>query len=124
MLFRSTDATGPGSGAVVEAVIATGQVKTFLRPDKSKTDLQETQLVSPFSSDAREFGYSVDIGTLNAAVGAPGTYNESGGVLIVTTLGAQWVSNQMIYPYELTLLGNVRPRFGHSVSMSRDENWI
>lgn len=112
-----------GSGAVVEAIMSTGQVKTFLQPDKTNYEIQETQLINPFSSDAREFGYAVDIGTLIAAAGAPGSYAGQGGVLISQTLGAEWISYQMLFPADLlTAVGE--PRFGHSIAMSRDENWI
>ena len=119
-----TDLLGSGSGAVVEAVISTGQVKTFLRPDKTTYDLVETQLLNPFSSDAREFGFAVDVGTINVVVSAPGTYKNYGGVLISQSLGSTYISSQMIYPVDLTYLSNVLPRFGHSLSLSRDENWL
>ena len=119
-----TDLLGSGSGAVVEAVISTGQVKTFLRPDKTNYDLVETQLINPFSSDAREFGFAVDVGTINIVVSAPGTYKNYGGVLVSQSLGSTYISSQMIYPVDLTYLSNVSPRFGHSVALSRDENWL
>jgi hypothetical protein len=114
------DLSGTGSGAIVEAVLPIGQVKTFLRPDQNKTTIEETQLIKPFNSYAREFGYSVDIGTILAAIGAPGSYNDTGGVFISQTLGSQWISYQLLYPADL-MAGD---RFGHSVAMSPDQQWI
>ena len=114
------DLSGSGSGAIVEAIIPTGQVKTFLRANQNSTTLEETQLIKPFSSDAREFGYSIDIGTILAAIGAPGSFGERGGVYISQTLGSQWISYQMLYPSGLT----ENARFGHSVAMSRNQQWI
>jgi hypothetical protein len=114
------DQSGQGQGAVVEAVMPTGQVKTFLRPNQTLTNVEETQLIKPFNSDAREFGFSIDLGTTLGAIGAPGSYAESGGVLISLTLGSQWISYQMLYPDTLA----AGDRFGHSVAMSDDQQWI
>lgn len=114
------DQTGAGSGAVVEAVIPTGQVKTFLRLNQNTSEIEETQLIKPFNDDAREFGYSVDIGTTLAAIGAPGTYKEQGGVFISQTLGSQWISYQMLFPPDVA----EGDRFGHSVAISDDQQWI
>ena len=114
------DQSGAGSGAIVEPIFPTGQVKTFLRPDQGSYTIEETQLIKPFNSDAREFGYSLDIGTILAAIGAPGTYKEQGGVYVSQTLGSQWISYQMIFPSDLT----DGDRFGHSVAMSDDQQWV
>lgn len=114
------DQTGSGSGAIIEAVLPTGQVKTFLRLNQNTSQIEETQLIKPFNDDAREFGYSVDIGTTIAAIGAPGTYNEQGGVFLSQTLGSQWISYQMLFPPDVA----VGDRFGHSVAMSDDQQWI
>lgn len=114
------DQTGSGSGAVVEAILPTGQVKTFLRLNQNTTDIEETQLIKPFNDDAREFGFSLDIGTTLAAIGAPGTYSEQGGVFISQTLGSQWISYQMLFPPDVA----PGDRFGHSVSISDDQQWI
>ena len=114
------DQSGSGAGAIVEPIFPTGQVKTFLRPDQGSYTIEETQLIKPYNSDAREFGYSVDIGTILAAIGAPGTYDETGGVYITQTLGSQWISYQMIYPSGLS----AGDRFGHSVAMSDDQQWV
>jgi hypothetical protein len=114
------DQSGSGTGAIVEPIFPTGQVKTFLRPNQGSYTIEETQLIKPFNSDAREFGYSLDIGTILAAIGAPGTYSEQGGVYISQTLGSQWISYQMIFPDTLS----DGDRFGHSVAMSDDQQWI
>jgi hypothetical protein len=114
------DASGSGYGAIVEAIMPTGQVKTFLRPNQTLTGVEETQLIKPFNSDAREFGYSIDLGTTLGVIGAPGTYAEQGGVLISQTLGSQWISYQMLFPPAL----EARDRFGHSVAISDDQQWI
>ena len=114
------DQSGSGAGAIVEPIFPTGQVKTFLRPDQGSYTIEETQLIKPYNSDAREFGYSLDIGTILAAIGAPGTYKEQGGVFVSQTLGSQWISYQMIFPSGL----NDGDRFGHSVAMSDDQQWI
>ena len=114
------DLSGQGNGAIVEAIMPTGQVKTFLRPNQALTGLEETQLIKPYNSDAREFGYSIDLGTTLGAIGAPGTYAEQGGVLISQTLGSQWISYQMLFPPSL----EAGDRFGHSVAISDDQQWI
>ena len=109
-----------GSGAVVEPVFPSGQVKTFLRPSQNNTQVEETQVIVPFSTDAKEFGFSISIGTILAAIGAPGSYHEQGGVLISQTLGSQWISYQMLFPPDASEGG----RFGHSIAMSKDQQWI
>ena len=114
------DQIGSGAGAIVEPIFPTGQVKTFLRPDQGEYTIEETQLIKPYNSDAREFGYSLDIGTILAAIGAPGTYKEQGGVYITQTLGSQWISYQLIFPDDLS----DGARFGHSIAMSDDQQWI
>jgi hypothetical protein len=114
------DQAGSGTGARVEAIFPTGQVKTFLRPDQNALDLDQTELIKPFSNDAREFGYSVDIGTLKAVIGAPASYDAQGAALISQSLGSQWISYQMLYPPNL----DNGARFGHSVAFSNDEQWI
>ena len=114
------DQAGPGTGAIVEPIIPIGQVKSFLRPDQNSFNIEETQLIKTFNSDARAFGFSLDMGTTLAAIGAPDTYEEQGGVYIVQTLGSQWISYQMLFPSNLT----AGDRFGHSVAMSSDQQWI
>ena len=114
------DLSGSGNGGIVEAIMPTGQVKTFLRPNQLFTDVEETQLIKPFNSDAQEFGYSIDLGTTLGAIGAPGTYAEQGGVLISQTLGSQWISYQMLFPPNLV----AGDRFGHSVAISDDQQWV
>lgn len=114
------DQSGNGQGAVVEPIMPTGQVKTFLRPNQTLTGVEETQLIKPFNSDAREFGFSIDLGTTLGVIGAPGSYSEQGGVLVAQTLGSQWISNQLLFPPTL----NDGDRFGHSVAISDDQQWI
>ena len=114
------DQAGPGAGAVVEPIIPIGQVKSFLRPDQGSFNIEETQLIKTFNSDARAFGFSLDIGTTLAAIGSPDTYEAQGGVYIAQTLGSQWISYQMLFPPNL----NPGDRFGHSVAMSSDQQWI
>ena len=117
---RVIDQGGGGSGAIVEAIFPTGQVKTFLRPDQNKLGIEQTELIKSFSNDAREFGKSIDIGTLKAAIGAPGSFREQGSVLICRSLGSQWVSSQLLFPPDLV----EGDRFGHSVAISNDEQWV
>jgi hypothetical protein len=114
------DQVGSGSGARVEAIFPTGRVKTFLRPNQNEVDLEQTELIDAFSSDAREFGYSVDVGSLNAVIGSPGSFDEQGAALLSQCLGSQWISSQMLYPPNLA----DGSRFGHSVAISNDEQWI
>ncbi len=114
------DQTGAGTGAVIEAILPTGQVKTFLRLNQNTSEIEETQLIKPFNDDAREFGFALDIGTTLAAIGAPGTYSEQGGVFLSQTLGSQWISYQMLFPPDVA----AGDRFGHSVAMTDDQQWI
>jgi hypothetical protein len=114
------DQTGSGSGAVVEAIMPTGQVKTFLRLNQNSYQIEETQLIKPFNDEAREFGFAVDIGTTLAAIGAPGTYNARGGVFITQTLGSQYISYQMLFAQDVA----PGDRFGHSIAMTDDQQWI
>jgi hypothetical protein len=90
-----------GSGAVLEPIFTTGRIRTFLRPDQNSTGLEQTEYIQPFSTDAREFGYSVDIGTLIGLTGSPGSFNQLGGVLISRCLGSQWASQQMLFPPDI-----------------------
>ena len=69
---------------------------------------------------ARQFGYSIGVGSILAAIGAPASYSSQGGVFISQTLGSQWISYQMLFPPDL----EDGDRFGHSVVMTGDQQWI
>ena len=114
------DNAGTGTGAVLEPIFPTGQVKTFVRPDQNTLSLQQTQTIVGYANDAREFGEAIDIGSLYGVIGAPGSYTETGSVLVAQCLGAQWISSQLLYAPGI----GIGARFGHSVAISRDEQWI
>lgn len=114
------DLAGSGSGAVVEAVFPTGQTKSFVRADQNADLFEEIQLLKPFNSNTREFGFSIDVMTTLLAVGAPGSYDQRGGVLISTVLGTQFITEQILFPQDLA----AQSRFGHSVAMSTNQQWL
>ena len=63
---------------------------------------------------------SIDIGTLVGVIGSPGSFGDIGTVLVTQCLGSQWISSQLLYPSDL----EIGARFGESVAISRDEQWI
>ena len=118
--YTSTPAVPLGTGAVVEPIFPTGAVRAFSRASKSSDALLQINSIIPVNPDLRELGFSLDLGVSTAAVGAPGTFQNRGAVLISQTLTGEWNPLQI-----LAVTGaNTGSRFGHSVSMSKDENWL
>ena len=112
-----------GSGAVVEAIMPTGIVRAFSRVTANSEDILQINSIKPPNQDFKEFGVSVDVGYSISAIGAPGSYQGRGVVCMAKATGGQWAITQIInHP-----AGDEAPansRFGESVSMSRDENWL
>lgn len=94
-----------------------GIVKTFVKVSDG-TYKESAPLVPVVSSDI-EFGYSVDTTNNTIVVGAPAANASAGYVYIYTPAQAGFTLNQIINP--ATIAG---ARFGHSVSLSRDESWL
>lgn len=112
--------TGGGVGANLESVLTSGLVKTFTRLDDVPT-LRQDQSILPFNINASEFGKSVAMGQFKAIMGAPGSYNEKGAIVIYELVsGGIWLPQQIIMPNNL----ESGSRFGESLAFSKDENWL
>jgi hypothetical protein len=112
-----TDSVGNGAGCELEIVRTTGAVRTFQLEEGSFTQVQN---LSAFGLDAEEFGFTLDLGSAYGFVGAPGSFNQQGAVLISKSTGSNWISQQVLNPADL----ENNDRFGHALVVSDDENWL
>jgi hypothetical protein len=114
------DTAATGSGFDGFTVQTTGVVKTFLR-NRETLEYNQIDTIRAFSPEAGEFGAELRMGTYTLAVGAPGSYSSRGAVGIYQFAGGvSWNSIQVLQPTTT----NVDSRFGESLAMSRNENWL
>jgi hypothetical protein len=112
-----------GSGAVIEAIMPTGTVRAFSRVNANSEDILQINSIKAPNSYLREFGASLDMGYSIAAIGAPGTYQNRGSVCVAKATGGQWAITQIIN-HPGAAAAPLNSRFGESLAMSRDENWL
>ena len=115
-----TDLTGVGTGFAANAVLTTGVVKTFLR-NKETLAYSQIDTIRPFGPDAGDFGADIKMGTYTGAIGAPGSFADRGTVTLFQFAGGvSWNTQQILQPTTT----NAGARFGESIAMSKDENWL
>ena len=115
-----TDLTGTGSGFAANSILTTGVVKTFLR-NKETLAYSQIDTIRPFGPDAGEFGADIKMGVYSSAIGAPGSFADRGTVTLFQFAGGvSWNTQQILQPTTT----NAGARFGESLAMSKDENWL
>ena len=96
-----------------------GSVKTFIRLPGG--DYVQNGSIKPPVANTEGFGRAVDISDYTMVVGAPDTNGERGRVFVYNfRAGNNDIAVQVLEPSDLT----AGARFGHSVSISRDNQWI
>ena len=112
-----TDEAGDGFGAELSVARSTGAVRAFQLEEGTFTQVQN---IAPFGVDSDEFGFAIDIASQLAYVGAPGSFENRGAVLVSQSTGSNWVPQQILYNLE----SQINDRFGHSVVVSDNQDWL
>ena len=121
--IQENDINSAGAGAVLEALMPTGIVRCFTRVNSNSEDILQVSSLKAPTPEIREFGAAIDVGYSIAAIGAPGSYQSQGAVCIAKAISGQWAITQII-GHPDTLGAPASARFGESLAMSRDENWL